>query len=55
MRAVGIDQPQSVDIGWDGELADRYGQRIPVLQRKDGAELSWPFDAWTVKQFLAGA
>lgn len=43
----------SVDIVDDDVLIDRYGVRIPVLRRDDGAELGWPFDAARVRQWLA--
>jgi len=42
-----------VDISTDNALLERYGIRIPVLQRLDtGAELGWPFDADAIMQFL---
>lgn len=31
------------DISGDLQLVSRYGRRIPVLVRDDGAELGWPF------------
>ena len=50
-----LGQPvQEVDIADDEDLLDRYGVRIPVLQRQDnGAELGWPFDADAIIHFLA--
>ncbi len=43
-----------IDIMDAGDLFDRYGTRIPVLQRADnGAELDWPFDEAKASQFLA--
>lgn len=43
-----------IDIADDGDLFERYGTRIPVLQRVDtDAELDWPFDAASVSRFLA--
>lgn len=42
-----------VDIADDDRLLDRYGVRIPVLQREDGAELGWPFDVDGVMAFLS--
>ncbi len=43
-----------IDIADDGDLLERYGTRIPVLQRVDtDAELDWPFDAVSVSRFLA--
>jgi len=38
----------------DDGLEARYGARVPVLRRGDGAELDWPFDVEAVKVF-AGA
>ncbi|APG02896.1 NrdH-redoxin [Luteibacter rhizovicinus DSM 16549] len=44
----------SVWIDEDDGLEARYGARVPVLRRGDGAELDWPFDAEAVRAF-AGA
>jgi hypothetical protein len=54
LRAAGVVDFDAVDIGWEGALADRYGWRIPVL-RDTGRdrELDWPFDAWSVRRFIA--
>lgn len=53
LRMVGVDA-EYADIVDDEELLERYGARIPVLQRLDsGAELSWPFDGAAVLEFLA--
>jgi len=42
-----------IDIADDDELVERYGIRIPVLQRMDtGDELGWPFDVAAVSNFL---
>jgi hypothetical protein len=41
------------DISESDELFARYGVRIPVLQRADGAELDWPFSAVDLDVFLA--
>jgi hypothetical protein len=42
-----------IDIAEDDALLEKYGTRIPVLQRMDtGAELGWPFDGTTVSRFL---
>jgi hypothetical protein len=38
----------------DDVLEVRYGARVPVLQRGDGAELDWPFDVEAVKTFVGG-
>ena len=46
---------QAVDIADQPELMERYGIRIPVLQKTDGgAELGWPFDLEQLRLFLAG-
>jgi hypothetical protein len=37
----------------DDELEARYGARVPVLRRRDGAELDWPFDVAEVSVFVA--
>lgn len=35
-------------------LQARYGERIPVLRREDsGAELDWPFEAESLRRWLA--
>jgi hypothetical protein len=52
LRDVGVEAVARVDVGWDGELAQRYGWRIPVLRTADGRELDWPFDAFSVRRFL---
>ena len=52
LRGAGVEGVEEIDIGWTGELAKRYGTRIPVLVREDGTELGWPFDPWTVRRFL---
>jgi len=41
----------SVWIDDDDALEARYGVRVPVLRRDDGAELDWPFDEAAVKAF----
>jgi hypothetical protein len=38
----------------DDVLEVRYGARVPVLQRSDGAQLDWPFDVEAVKTFVGG-
>jgi Glutaredoxin-like domain (DUF836) len=54
LRAAGVQGFERVDVGWRGSNAERYGLRVPVLRREDsGAELEWPFDAWSVRQFVA--
>jgi hypothetical protein len=55
LAAAGMVDFDTVDIGWEGPLADRYGWRIPVLRDAvGGRELDWPFDAWAVRRFVAG-
>jgi len=55
LRAAGVADVATVDIGWDGPLAERYGWRIPVLRDAAGErELDWPFDAFGVRGFIAG-
>ncbi|MBT8145903.1 MAG: glutaredoxin family protein [Gammaproteobacteria bacterium] len=45
---------QPVDIADDPSLLERYGIRIPVLQREDdGSELGWPFDIDGLRFFLS--
>ena len=42
-----------IEIAYDDALLERYGVRIPVLQRLDNnAELDWPFDAAHIVAFL---
>lgn len=37
---------ERVEIGYDAELAERYGWRIPVLRiEPGGVEIDWPFGA----------
>ncbi|MFO7553162.1 MAG: glutaredoxin family protein [Haliea sp.] len=43
-----------VDISDSEDLFARYGLRIPVLKRRDGAELGWPFGAVELAIFLNG-
>jgi len=53
VQVLGQPVPE-VDIADDEGLMERYGVRIPVLQRNDsGAELGWPFDADAIMRFLA--
>ena len=46
---------QSVFIDGDAQLEARYGVRVPVLGDDAGRELDWPFDAATVRGWLAAA
>lgn len=41
----------SVWIDDDDALEEKYGTRVPVLRRGDGAELEWPFDVGGVETF----
>ncbi|SHG88203.1 glutaredoxin family protein [Ferrimonas marina] len=43
------------DIVTRPEWVEQYGIRIPVVRRADGAELGWPFDLDSLKQFLEDA
>lgn len=55
LAALGVaDAVQGVDIDGEVELGVRFGLRIPVLERGDGAALDWPFDAEAISVFLAG-
>lgn len=49
-----VPEFESAFIDGDDELEARYGVRVPVLRRGDGAELDWPFDAPGLTRFLAG-
>jgi hypothetical protein len=52
LREVGV-AADYIDIADDDELLEKYGIRIPVLQRMDtGAELGWPFDSARVLDFM---
>lgn len=45
---------EKVDIADSDELIERYGVRIPVLQRKlNNTELNWPFDVEQLIGFLS--
>lgn len=50
VRGVAVD---GIDIADHDALIERYGVRIPVVQRlTDGAELDWPFEAERLRRFL---
>jgi arsenate reductase-like glutaredoxin family protein len=52
LQAVGVEA-EHIDIAEDDDLLEMYGVRIPVVKREDtGAELGWPFNVLTLKQFL---
>ena len=43
----------AIDIAQSEKLVERYGMRIPVLQRSDtGEELDWPFTSDQLINFL---
>ncbi|HEY8887065.1 MAG TPA: glutaredoxin family protein [Gallionella sp.] len=43
-----------IDITEDKALLEKYGMRIPVVQRVDnGAEFGWPFDASALERLVA--
>ncbi len=54
LQSVGADGAMAYqDIEDSIDLLDRYGARVPVLQRScDGAELDWPFDAAQARAFI---
>lgn len=53
LLAAGVAVVDEVELGWEGALAERYGERIPVLRREDsGAELDWPFDAHAIRGLI---
>lgn len=48
--------PEFATVWIDGDdgLEARYGDRVPVLRDElHGTELSWPFDAAGVREFLS--
>lgn len=53
LSGAGLTGYHAVNIGWQGELAQRYGTRIPVLcHEPSGACLDWPFDTWSIKRLV---
>lgn len=46
---------EQVDISESDDLFERFGVRIPVIRRENGAELSWPFDRAELECFLRDA
>lgn len=57
MRQLAAARPlvwQGRDIADDDTLLARYGERIPVLARADGAELAWPFTLPELLRFCQG-
>lgn len=51
LNALAIDA-RHIDIAGDDQLVERYGVRIPVLRRVDGAELGWPFAREDIARFI---
>lgn len=44
---------EEIEISGNDVLLERYGERIPVVARRDtGAELDWPFSAADLRAFL---
>jgi hypothetical protein len=54
LSQAGIAEFERIDIERVTEFELRYGERIPVLRRRDGVELDWPFDAATIRGFVDG-
>lgn len=44
---------ESIFIDGDDALEARYGIRVPVLRDDAGRELDWPFDADSLRAWLA--
>jgi hypothetical protein len=51
LAQAGFPEFTSIWIDEDDALEARYGARVPVLRRGDGAELDWPFDVAAVQVF----
>ena len=54
LAEAGFPDFDSAWIDDDEALEARYGTRVPVLRRHDGAELAWPFDVAAVRGFADG-
>ena len=54
LAEAGFPDFDSAWIDDDEALEARYGTRVPVLRRHDGAELAWPFDVAAVRGFAEG-
>jgi glutaredoxin len=53
LAQLGIEA-EHIDIVDDDDLLERYGTRIPVVNRLDtGSELGWPFDVEALRRFVA--
>ena len=56
LDGVGLDIVSALGAALnDDALEARYGIRVPVLRRGDGAELDWPFDVEAVRAFVASS
>jgi hypothetical protein len=55
LAAAGVPDFEPVWIDGVSALEARYGMRVPVLRRQDGAELDWPFTVSSLRAFLAPA
>lgn len=52
LQSAGVTA-EHIDITQDDALLERYGMRIPVVQRADDeTELGWPFDPEMLADFL---
>ncbi|SFG12080.1 glutaredoxin family protein [Neptunomonas qingdaonensis] len=48
-----IHQVDALDIAYDDQLLESYGERIPLIKNEvTGAELGWPFDAGQLLDFI---
>lgn len=53
LRYAEMNNYQCIDVGWSGEWAVMYGDKIPVLHNVETNQaLLWPFDAWEIRRFL---
>ncbi len=53
LAAARVPEFDSVFIGHDPGLEQRYGARVPVLRdQASGGELDWPFTVGQVRDFL---
>ncbi|GGD52476.1 glutaredoxin family protein [Lacimicrobium alkaliphilum] len=44
---------KKIDIAYDDALYEQYRYHIPVLKNAASDELNWPFDTFTLKEFLS--
>jgi hypothetical protein len=48
-----LHQVDVIDIAYDDQLLECYGERIPLLKNEDtDEELGWPFDASQLAHFV---